>query len=46
MVLRETLVDDNSKDQNNEFADDWEVEIGRWQITDWDDLLDGNVFFA
>jgi hypothetical protein len=21
------------------------VERGRWQITDWDDLLDGNVFF-
>ena len=46
MVLRETLVDDNSKGQNNEYDDDWEVEIGRWQITDWDDLLDGNVFFA
>jgi hypothetical protein len=26
--------------------EDWELEIGRWQITDWDDLLDGNVFFA
>ena len=21
------------------------LEMGRWQITDWDDLLDGNVFF-
>lgn len=24
----------------------WEMEIGRWQITDWDDLLDGNVWFV
>lgn len=23
-----------------------EVEIGQWQITDWDDLLDGNLFFS
>jgi hypothetical protein len=21
-------------------------EIGRWKITDWDDLLDGNVFWT
>ena len=31
---------------NNNNDDDWEIEIGRWQITDWDDLLDGNVFFT
>lgn len=23
-----------------------EVAIGNWQITDWDDLLDGNLFFS
>jgi len=23
-----------------------ELLVGRWQITDWDDLLDGNVFFT
>mmetsp|Transcript_27744 Transcript_27744/g.58303 ORF Transcript_27744/g.58303 Transcript_27744/m.58303 type:complete len:529 (-) Transcript_27744:63-1649(-) len=23
-----------------------DFEIGRWQITDWDDLLDGNVWFT
>jgi hypothetical protein len=23
-----------------------EVSIGNWQITDWDDLLDGNLFFS
>ena len=22
-----------------------EIEIGSWQITDWDDLLDGNIWF-
>jgi hypothetical protein len=55
MILRETLINeddetnnDGSKNQggqsNND--DDWEIEIGRWQITDWDDLLDGNVFFT
>jgi hypothetical protein len=31
---------------NNNNDDDWEIELGRWQITDWDDLLDGNVFFT
>ena len=24
----------------------WDMEIGRWQITDWDDLLEGNVWFT
>jgi len=28
-----------------ESTDD-ELEIGRWQIVDWDDLLEGNIFFA
>ena len=55
MVLRETLIDeddennDNSKKQKGQYSnedEDWEIEIGRWQITDWDDLLDGNVFFT
>ena len=23
-----------------------EVQLGTWQITDWDDLLDGNMFFS
>eukprot|EP00984_Skeletonema_dohrnii_P028354 scaffold18322_cov96-Skeletonema_dohrnii-CCMP3373.AAC.6 len=23
-----------------------ELKVGRWQITDWDDLLDGNVWFT
>ena len=27
-------------------AETGEVEIGNWQITDWDDLLDGNMFFS
>lgn len=22
------------------------LEIGRWQIVDWDDLLEGNIFFT
>ncbi|KAL9189196.1 hypothetical protein ACHAXT_011686 [Thalassiosira profunda] len=29
-----------------EKGDGYEMELGRWQITDWDDLLDGNVFFT
>ncbi|KAL7541162.1 hypothetical protein ACHAXR_013150 [Thalassiosira sp. AJA248-18] len=41
MVVREKLVDADSPDDGN-----WEMKIGRWQITDWDDLLDGNVFFT
>jgi hypothetical protein len=24
----------------------WDMEIGRWQISDWDDLLEGNVWFT
>lgn len=24
----------------------WDMETGRWQITDWDDLLEGNVWFT
>ena len=37
MVVREKM---NSED-------DWDqMELGRWQITDWDDILDGNVFFT
>lgn len=27
-------------------AETGEVGIGNWQITDWDDLLDGNMFFS
>jgi hypothetical protein len=55
MVLRETLIheddenNDDSKKQKGQYSnedEDWEIEIGRWQITDWDDLLDGNVFFT
>ena len=56
MVLRETLIDeddenndDSKKKQKGQYSnedEDWEIEIGRWQITDWDDLLDGNVFFT
>ena len=55
MVLRETLINeddennDDSKKQKGRYSnedEDWEIEIGRWQITDWDDLLDGNVFFT
>lgn len=38
IVLREPL--EESEDGS------WEMEIGRWQITDWDDLLDGNVWFT
>ena len=26
-------------------AETGEVEIGSWQVTDWDDLLDGNTWF-
>jgi len=47
----ETINEEESKrkqggQSNNNNDDDWEIEIGRWQITDWDDLLDGNVFFT
>ena len=35
MVVREDLHDDGE-----------DMKIGRWQISDWDDLLDGNVFFT
>lgn len=24
----------------------WDMDLGRWQITDWDDLLEGNVWFT
>ncbi|KAL7483789.1 hypothetical protein ACHAW6_009436 [Cyclotella cf. meneghiniana] len=35
------------KDPPEPMADgDWGMVIGRWQITDWDDLLDGNVWFT
>jgi len=45
MVVRETLANvDDSVDSSRE--GDWELEIGRWQITDWDDIMDGNVFFT
>ena len=45
MVVRETLANvDDSVDSLRE--GDWELEIGRWQITDWDDIMDGNVFFT
>ena len=27
-------------------AETGEVHLGNWQITDWDDLLDGNMFFS
>jgi len=27
-------------------AETGEIDIGNWQITDWDDLLDGNMFFS
>lgn len=39
MVVREKLA---TEDEDG----DWEIELGRWQITDWDDLCDGNVFFT
>jgi len=29
-----------------DLSDKGEVTIGNWQITDWDDLLDGNLFFS
>lgn len=45
MVVTEKLLDiEKSPDGPDE--GDWDLEIGRWQITDWDDLLDGNVFFT
>ena len=37
------------KEKHLDYTDDdpsWEMELGKWQITDWDDLLDGNVFFT
>ena len=51
MVVRERLVNDDdntdsSTNAENEEDGKWEIEMGRWQITDWDDLLDGNVFFT
>ncbi|KAL3790564.1 hypothetical protein ACHAW5_006542 [Stephanodiscus triporus] len=45
MVVRETLANaDDSADISKE--GEWKLEIGRWQITDWDDIMDGNVFFT
>ncbi|KAL3817192.1 hypothetical protein ACHAXA_007735 [Cyclostephanos tholiformis] len=45
MIVREKLANSaNTADSSNE--GDWELEIGRWQITDWDDFLDGNIFFT
>ena len=47
MVVRERLVSDDAvSTMENEDDGKWEIEMGRWQITDWDDLLDGNVFFT
>lgn len=51
MVVRERLVNDDdntdsSTNAENEEDGKWEIEMGRWQITDWDDLFDGNVFFT
>ena len=40
MVVKEKHVDYTNDDPS------WEMELGKWQITDWDDLLDGNVFFT
>jgi hypothetical protein len=45
MVVRERLLDADSTAEEDEDGK-WEIEMGRWQITDWDDLLDGNVFFT
>ena len=45
MVVRERLVDADSNVEEDEDGK-WKIEMGRWQITDWDDLLDGNVFFT
>jgi len=44
MVVKETMVSSEDDDESNDGK--WELEIGRWQISDWDDLLDGNVFFT
>jgi len=44
MVVREKLANVDSLEDLED--GDWEMEIGRWQISDWDDLLDGNVFFT
>merc|ERR1711957_602897 len=44
MVVREKLVDVDSQEDPDD--GDWDMELGQWQITDWDDLLDGNVFFT
>ncbi len=47
MVVRERLISDGEDStMENEEDGKWEIEMGRWQITDWDDLLDGNVFFT
>lgn len=48
MVVREKLVEVEafSHAMDRTWNSDWEMEIGRWQITDWDDLLEGNVFFT
>jgi len=43
MVLKERLV--GAEDEEAEDGE-WEMQIGRWQISDWDDILDGNVFFT
>lgn len=29
-----------------EMTKEGDVQLGTWQITDWDDLLDGNMFFS
>ena len=44
MVVKEKL--SNAESLSDLKEGDWEMELGRWQITDWDDLLDGNVFFT
>ncbi|KAL7540373.1 hypothetical protein ACHAWF_006665 [Thalassiosira exigua] len=43
MIVRE-VHDDSEEDSSD--GDGWAMELGRWQVTDWDDLLDGNVFFT
>ena len=44
MVVKEAL--SNAESLSDLKDGEWEMELGRWQITDWDDLLDGNVFFT
>ena len=43
MIVKEELRD---VDTWNDFFGESDIELGRWQITDWDDLQDGNIFFT